>query len=118
MGQRYNRECSQWIELAFNSENISSLDLDNVESMAYTYRTLAAALWCYWHAQSFEKGLLTVVNEGGDADTNAAISCAILGAKYGFDSIPEYYIENLHNEPVYREKVTNFISLVLNGING
>ena len=51
---------------------------------------------CYI-SPSFEEGLLSVVNEGGDADTNGAIACAILGAKFGFSSIPEYYIDDLHN---------------------
>jgi len=76
-------------------------------------RTLAAALWCYWHTKSFEEGLLAIVNEGGDSDTNGAIACAILGAKFGYDPIPAYYIENLHNEDVYRIKVYSFIRTVL-----
>lgn len=36
----------------------------------------------------------------GDADTNGAIACAILGAKFGYSSIPPYYVENLHNRDV------------------
>ncbi len=114
LGTPYSPEISDWVELAHNSESISMLKLDDPESMAYTYRTLAAALWCYWHARSFEEGLLAIVNEGGDADTNGAIACAILGAKFGYDSIPTYYIENLYNEETYRAKVTKFISCVLN----
>lgn len=53
------------------------------------------------------------VNEGGDADTNAAVACAILGAKYGYNSIPEYYITNLYNEDIYRTKVNKFISIAV-----
>lgn len=89
-----------------------------MKSIAYicdnTYRTFAAALWCYWHSKSFVEGLLAVVNEGGDADTNAAVACAILGAKYGYDAIPRYYIDNLHRESEYRQKVNNFIELAIN----
>jgi len=65
--------------------------------MGYTLKTLAAALWAYWHAKSFEEGLLAVVNAGGDADTNAAVACAILGAKFGFNAIPKEYVEGLRN---------------------
>ena len=43
------------------------------------------------------EGLLAVVNAGGDADTNAAVACAILGAKFGFNAIPEEYVEGLRN---------------------
>lgn len=113
IGERYDNRIAEWIDLAYQSESISSLDLDESYSIGYTLRTLAAALWCYWHAESFEEGLLAVVNEGGDADTNAAVACAILGAKFGYDAIPNYYIDNLHNEPAYREKAGRFISLAL-----
>ena len=56
---------------------------------------MSAALWTLWHCSTFEEGLLAVVNAGGDADTNAAVACSILGAKYGFKEIP--YITNLEN---------------------
>ena len=65
------------------------------DNCGYTLVTLSVALWAYWHASSFEEGLLAVVNAGGDADTNAAVACAILGAKYGYSSIPTEYIEGL-----------------------
>ncbi|MCM1141000.1 MAG: ADP-ribosylglycohydrolase family protein [Muribaculum sp.] len=114
IGDKYDNRIAEWIDLAHQSRGISALDLDEPHSIGYTLRTLSATLWCYWHATSFEEGLLAMVNEGGDADTNAAIACAILGAKYGYDTIPRYYIENLHNEAEYRQKVKNFITLALN----
>lgn len=114
IGEKYDNRISEWIDLAYNSEDISALELTEPHSIGYTLRTLSAALWCYWHASSFEAGLLAVVNEGGDADTNGAVACAILGAKYGYDTIPQYYIENLHNKEIYRKKIESFITLVLN----
>lgn len=114
IGQQYDERITEWIDLAYLSDDIAQLDLDETHSIGYTLRTLAAALWCYWHAKSFEEGLLAIVNEGGDADTNGAIACAILGAKLGYNSIPAYYIENLHNEEEYNSKVNKFISSMLN----
>ena len=114
IARKYDDRIIEWIDAAYNSQNIFMLDLDEPYSMGYTLRTLSAALWCYWHSPSFEEGLFSVVNEGGDADTNAAVACAILGAKFGYDVIPKYYIENLHNEPMYRNVVQNFINQVLN----
>ena len=35
-------------------------------------------------------------------------------AKYGYDSIPRYYIDNLYNENEYREKVNKFLSATIN----
>ncbi len=114
IARQYDERIIEWVDLAYQSMDISDLDLDEPFSIGYTLRSLSSALWCYWHAKSFEEGLRAVVNEGGDADTNAAIACAILGAKFGYGSIPKYYIENLHNEPLYRAEVNKFISLVLN----
>ena len=112
--RRYDDRILEWVDKAYNSTDISMLDLDETYSIGYTLRTLSAALWCYWHVKSFEDGLLSVVNEGGDADTNGAISCAILGAKFGLPSIPEHYITHLHNRVVYDNQVSHFIKQVFN----
>lgn len=76
------------------------------DHMGYTLVTLSVALWAYWHAKSFVDGLLKVVNAGGDADTNAAVACAILGAKFGSHTIPEEYIDGL----IYRNKLDDTIN--------
>lgn len=55
-----------------------------------------------------------MVNEGGDADTNGAIACAILGAKFGYTSFPSCYVENLHNQAIYHQKITAFINQAVN----
>lgn len=114
IAQRYDDRIIEWVDIAYNSADISMLDLDETYSIGYTLRTLSAALWCYWHAESFEDGLLAVVNEGGDADTNSAICCAILGAKFGLSFIPEHYIANLYNHDVYNNQISHFIEQVLN----
>lgn len=113
LSARYDTRIIEWVELAFKSGDISALELDEPHTMGYTLRTLAAALWCYSHSADFISGLLAVVNEGGDADTNAAVACAVLGAKFGIQNIPPYYINNLFNEPLYQRKVTAFIEIAL-----
>lgn len=113
LSARYDTRIIEWVELAFKSGDISALELDEPHTMGYTLRTLAAALWCYTHSADFISGLLAVVNEGGDADTNAAVACAVLGAKFGIQNIPPYYINHLFNEPLYQRKVTAFIEKAL-----
>lgn len=77
---------------------------DDEKSMGYTLRTLGAALWAYWHATSYKEGILKIVLSGGDADTNAAVAGAILGAKFGINQIPDewrnglLYASMLHNK--------------------
>ena len=46
------------------------------------------AFWHLLHAPSFEAALIDAVNRGGDADTNAAITGALMGAHHGETAIP------------------------------
>ena len=113
MGERYDERIKEWIDVAYYSESIADLDLDEPSSIGYTLRTLSSGLWCYFHAKDFESGLLAVVNEGGDADTNGAVSGAVLGAKFGYSNIPDEYIKNLNGESEYRFLVNNMIDIIL-----
>lgn len=99
MSLAYDERIPEYIYDAYFENDINRLMND--ECMGYTLVTLSVALWTYWHAASFEEGLLAVVNAGGDADTNAAVACAILGAKYGYKAIPQEYIEGL----IYKEQL-------------
>jgi ADP-ribosylglycohydrolase len=53
------------------------------------------ALWQLLHAPSLEEGVVDTVMRGGDTDTNAAITGALLGAVYGRDAIPAQWAEKL-----------------------
>jgi len=107
IADKYDERIKKFVIIAKDGA-LDSLDLADEKSMGYTLKTLAVALWAYWHCTSFEEGLLTVVNAGGDADTNAAVACAILGAKFGYNSIPIDYIDGLiHKDQL--EKVTSGI---------
>ena len=75
--------------------DLRQLNLSGKEDMGYTLKALSASIWALYHAKSFEEGLWKTVNAGGDADTNAAIACSILGAKFGFNSIPTQYVDGL-----------------------
>lgn len=62
----------------------------HLEQMAGFVRVaFRLAFWQLAHARSFEAALIDVVNRGGDADTNGAITGALLGAYYGAAQIPE-----------------------------
>ena len=105
IAQRYDSRIREYIDLSLNTD-IRALELQDWDSVGYTLKTLAAGLWAYWNAPSFEGGLLSVVRAGGDADTNAAVACAILGAKYGISAIPQEYIDGL----IYKEQLDEVVS--------
>ncbi len=115
ISRKYDDRIVEFITLSQNPD-IKALGLQEEGSTGYTLKTLAAGLWAYWHAETFNDGLLAVVNAGGDADTNAAVACSILGAKFGFNAIPTEYVDGL----IYRdqlEEVTNGMMEVIKNIN-
>ena len=67
--------------------DIDGLSLDG-ESKGYTLLALQVGLTAYWRASSFEQGLRSVVEAGGDTDTNGAVVGALLGARFGIEAIP------------------------------
>ena len=57
-------------------------------SMGFTLLTLRLALIALWRASGFEQGLRSIVEAGGDTDTNGAVAGALLGARFGIDAVP------------------------------
>ncbi len=112
IGRLYDTRIEPYLMAAKENDDIRNLALDEETSMGYTLKTLSAAIWCLYHVGSFKEGLLYVVNAGGDADTNAAVSCSLLGAKYGFDAIPNDYIEGLCNKNVLYRISKSLIKLL------
>ncbi|WP_028897274.1 ADP-ribosylglycohydrolase family protein [Prevotella sp. HUN102] len=111
IGNQYDKSIAEYIDKAYYN-GIESLELDEPSSIGYTLKVLGAALWCFFNAHDFEEGLLSVVNEAGDADTNAAVACAVLGAEFGYEAIPKRYIDGLMKRE-YLSKVINDLMAVL-----
>jgi ADP-ribosylglycohydrolase len=91
--------------------DISTLKLGEQMGMGYTLKALATALWAYTYAESFEQGLLAIINEGGDADTNGCIAASVLGAKFGFDAIPKRWVEGIYNVEEIEDRVERLLKL-------
>jgi ADP-ribosylglycohydrolase len=62
--------------------------VDLLETQGFVRVALRLAFWELYQAESFEAALVDVVNRGGDADTNAAVTGALLGAFWGEQAIP------------------------------
>ncbi|PTL85236.1 ADP-ribosylglycohydrolase family protein [Vitiosangium sp. GDMCC 1.1324] len=57
------------------------------------------AFWELLHAPTFEAGLVDVINRGGDADVNGAVTGALLGAFHGEDAIPSEWRQGVLDSP-------------------
>lgn len=95
LGSKYDERIEEFVHLATNPD-VSALQLDERRKTGYTLKALAASLWALWHPTNFVDGLVAIVNEGGDADTNGAPAGAVLGARFGYEAIPAEYTEGLN----------------------
>ena len=59
-----------------------------------------AALLC---EEDFDRAMIVAVNHSGKSAAVGALTGAILGARMGFQELPEFYVESLELAPVLRE---------------
>ena len=108
IADRYDNRIRPFIKKSYTLP-IEDLSLDETTSIGYTLKAMSAGLWTYFKAENFKDGLLKVINEGGDADTNACVAGSILGAKFGYKSIPKKYIDGLIYRDILEEKLNKYI---------
>lgn len=66
-----------------------------VGNSAFVVDSLRTALWAVLRATTYEEAVCTVVNMGDDADTVAAITGALAGARHGARAIPQRWLDAL-----------------------
>ncbi len=93
-------------ELA-QSKSIAALQLDEGLNPA-----TAAGFWSIINCQSFEAGIRSVIEEGGDADSNAAVAGALLGARLGYKSIDNRLIKDLVSRQALWERTEQLLKLL------
>ncbi|MGD1318589.1 ADP-ribosylglycohydrolase family protein [Chryseobacterium sp. 2R14A] len=75
--------------------DISEYHEDTISSGGYVLSSLEASLWCFLNSESYSEAVLKAVNLGEDTDTTGAITGGIAGIYYGFENIPEEWVEVL-----------------------
>ncbi|KIX20627.1 crystallin [Flavobacterium sp. 316] len=74
---------------------LAELKEKEISSSGYVLSSLEASLWCLLKSNTYEETVLKAVNLGGDTDTTAAIAGGLAGLLYGYESIPEEWINVL-----------------------
>lgn len=82
----------------------------NLKPTGYVVDTFECVLKHFTNANDFEDGIISAVNEGGDADTIAAIAGGALGAKFGVDYIPSRWIDKLDSN--VKQKLDKFADFI------
>lgn len=111
LGRKYDESIEYYVHRA-KDPDIACLMLDEKGKRGYTLKAMGAALWALWHPTDFTEGLVTIVNEGGDADTNGAPAGAVLGARFGYDAIPAEYTEGLNRYKDLKRIFEKFMSII------
>lgn len=88
--------------------DISKLKLSEINSSEYIVDTLEATIWCFLKSESYAQGVIAAINLGDDTDTIGALTGAISGIMYGYDSIPEEWINKLLKLEYILDMANNF----------
>lgn len=84
-------------------DDIRDLSLDEINSSGYIVDTLEASLWCLLKNNNYEDTIVEAINLGQDTDTIAGISGSMAGIIYGYDSIPERWVNKLqHKDEIFK----------------
>lgn len=93
------------------------LQLDG-EGIGYTLKALGVAFYTlrkiYELRESidYEKIILTIINAGGDTDTNAAVAGQILGSYIGYKALPSKWLYVLKHKQWLDEKIIRLFKVI------
>lgn len=76
-------------------EDIEKYSIDEIKSSGYVVDTLEASFWILLNASNFKEAIIGAINLGNDTDTIAAITGSMTGILYGYNSIPQEWLDKL-----------------------
>lgn len=112
IAKRLDNRVTPYLEIA-REGTLAELNLDDEDTSWYTRKTMAAALWALWHNDNPEDALYQIVDEAGDADTNAALAMGLLGLKYGFNAMPMHHVNGLLNHDRLDDLIQRAIPVII-----
>lgn len=100
-----NKPCDYALEIYYNNmeellyhDTFRNSTTQTYEPTGHVLNTLNNALYWAQHTDSLEQAIIKAVNHGGDADTIAAITGSLAGALYGYEAIPQRWIDQLSSD--------------------
>ena len=90
------------------SLNIQNLPRDEIKSGGYCISSLEASIWCLLNNENYRDTILEAVNLGYDTDTTACIVGGLTGIYYGYEDIPDDWINQLAKLDYIEELVNDF----------
>ena len=75
-------------------------------------KTMGCAIWVLRKGFRYADGIEKIIRAGGDTDTNACVSGAVLGARWGFDGLPIDLLHFFWFGGIVKRDASAFISLM------
>ena len=101
---------SEILSTIFKKPDCLAIELS--DASGYIVDALTIAIWGLYNFDSFEEGMLEVLQLGGDTDTNCAIYGQLAGAYYGVESIPKRWLgENLYESEGIESMAENLLKM-------
>ena len=76
-------------------DDINKYKIKDIKSSGYVVDTLEACIWVLLQSENYKEALIGAVNLGEDTDTIGALTGAVAGIVYGYESIPAAWIEKI-----------------------
>lgn len=100
-------------------KTLNDLKLDDMTHCRDTFKCLSASIYCLTRhvpanseTEYFKKMLMDIVMQGGEADTNATVAGALLGARFGYSQLPTEWVVGMKRWEWLEDKVDEFCSLL------
>jgi len=84
--------------VATRVKDLEKVEMESLSTGGFVLDTLQAGVWFLLNAHSFKEGLVDAVSLGQDADTTGAVTGALLGSKFGVNSIPGGWLDKLKDK--------------------
>ena len=93
--------------------DINKYKLEDISSSGYVVDTWEAVLWMLLNTNNYKQAIIGCINLGNDTDTIAAICGSLAGIIYGYNNIPQEWINGLIKLGYLNEIIEKFESSLL-----
>lgn len=108
---KYYNERKNFVNIL--DKKIVNFNRAQIKSTGYVIDTLEAVLWLFFNSNSYEQMVLEAVNLGGDTDTIAAVTGGLAGIYFGFNSIPDRWVQNVVRKSEIKELIDVFCEKII-----
>lgn len=90
--------------------DISLLDISEINSVGYVVSTLEAVIWCFMNSKNYSESIAIAINLGNDTDTIGALVGGISGSYY--NEINDKWLNDIKRKDYLLDLCNNYIKVL------